>query len=72
MARKKKPKFDIEKIFEEDAYLKEMKKLYFKLLPHEDIPKTPKASKKIDELEKEIEKRKQQIRLEYEDTKQIV
>lgn len=69
MPRKKKCKVDIEKIIEEDETIKSLKKKYFQLLPYEQMFKTPKTTRNLDEIEKEIDKRKIQIKLEYEDSK---
>lgn len=68
MARKKKCKVDIEKVIEEDETIKSLKKKYFKIIPYEQFPKTPKNTKELDKIEREIEHRKEQIRLEYEST----
>lgn len=54
---------------EKDTILRALKNDYFRKLRKENWPKTPELSKEIDDLDRAIRKRKQEILLDsYEDT----
>lgn len=53
---------------EKDTILKALKNDYFRKLRKENWPKTPELSKEIDDLDRAIRKRKQEIVDNYEDT----
>lgn len=53
---------------EKDTILRALKNDYFRKLRKENWPKTPELSKEIDDLDRAIRKRKQEILDSYEDT----
>lgn len=53
---------------EKDTILRALKNDYFRKLRKENWPKTPELSKEIDDLDRAIRKRKQEILDDYEDT----
>ncbi len=52
---------------EKDTILRALKNDYFRKLQKENWPKTPELSKEIDELDRAIKKRKQEILDDHED-----
>lgn len=52
---------------EKDTILRALKNDYFRKLRKENWPKTPELSKEIDDLDRAIRKRKQEILDDYED-----
>jgi len=52
---------------EKDTILRALKNDYFRKLQKENWPKTPELSKEIDELDRAIKKRKQEILNDHED-----
>ena len=53
---------------EKDTNLRALKNDYFRKLRKENWPETPELSKEIDDLDREIRKRKQEILDTHEDT----
>lgn len=53
---------------EKDTVLRALKNDYFRKLRKENWPKTPELSKEIDDLDRAIRKRKQEILDTHEDT----
>ena len=53
---------------EKDTILRALKNDYFRKLRKENWPKTPELSKEIDDLDRAIRKRKQEILNDYEDS----
>jgi hypothetical protein len=61
MAAKRKKKVNPEVLWEQDEILISLKERYFKLLPNENIGKTPKLTSTLDSIEEAINNRKKEI-----------